>query len=200
MPPQKTKRWWWTAVVVPLFGTGGLVTLITVLLNQKKPEPPQTPTPSYSADHQSSVIVGSTVTINPLSGAAPTSTPKPDYTISVLGVTTDASEIPRTEWGIYFHNAAATGNVHTLQVFLQLGINVDTIEGESNGQTALHTAAGSNQISAAHFLLDHGANPNAKSNRGFTPLDIADARQDSNMVALLKDRGAKHRDTPLPPP
>jgi ankyrin repeat protein len=60
-----------------------------------------------------------------------------------------------------------------------------------SGSTALHGAAVSNQPSIVKFLLDHGANPEAKTKSGWTPLMMAggtffaNARRDFPEAAAL---------------
>jgi ankyrin repeat protein len=69
---------------------------------------------------------------------------------------------------------------------------------------ALHAAVRCGSIDAVEALLDAGANPNAEDGDGQTPLRIAVARTDCDLVRLLVSRGADRTaadpatgDTPL---
>lgn len=53
--------------------------------------------------------------------------------------------------------------------------------------TALHGVAGEEQLEMAKFLLDSGADPNARNDEGITPLHLAAYPE---MVGLLVQRGA----------
>src|SRR5262245_59261745 len=55
------------------------------------------------------------------------------------------------------------------------------------GFTALHSVAGEEQLEMAEFLLDAGADPNARNDEGITPLHSAAYPE---MVELLVRRGA----------
>lgn len=59
------------------------------------------------------------------------------------------------------------------------------------GYTPLFWAAMSNEEKLVSFLVKHGANVNAKSSKGKTPLSIATEAGYSSIVALLKAAGAK---------
>jgi len=65
----------------------------------------------------------------------------------------------------------------------------DTAE---NGMTVLHRAAEwGNALELMQFLVDRGAELNARDNRGWTPLDYANDRKHSGIAAFLRSRGAK---------
>lgn len=55
-----------------------------------------------------------------------------------------------------------------------------------SGQTALHRAAASNHELAVRLLLKHGADPEAKTFEGLSPLDLARKKEAKEAVALLK--------------
>ena len=57
-------------------------------------------------------------------------------------------------------------------------------------RTALHFAADHNDIQQAEMLLRAGANPNAQTDRGFTPLMFAAKKSNLEIVKMLLDYGA----------
>ena len=57
-------------------------------------------------------------------------------------------------------------------------------------RTALHFAADDNDIQQAEMLLRAGANPNAQTDRGFTPLMFAARKSNVEIVKMLLDYGA----------
>ena len=68
--------------------------------------------------------------------------------------------------------AARTGNRLALTVLLEHGADVDAIEAW-RGQTALMWAVAQNQVDAVDVVLRAGADPNARSTGGFTPILFA---------------------------
>jgi ankyrin repeat protein len=60
---------------------------------------------------------------------------------------------------------------------------------------ALHAAVRCGSIDAVEVLLDAGADPNAEDGNGQTPLQIAVARTDCDLVRLLMSRGADRTTT-----
>jgi uncharacterized protein len=60
----------------------------------------------------------------------------------------------------------------------------------------LNSAAAAGQREVAAILLEHGADPNTPTRRGFTPLDAAHANGDEQLAELLRSHGA--RDEPRP--
>jgi ankyrin repeat protein len=65
-----------------------------------------------------------------------------------------------------------------------------------NGITPLMFAAVSNDKSSFYYLLDHGANPNAKSKNGETPLMflMQCENDDPDMTRALLSKGASVKD------
>ncbi len=57
-----------------------------------------------------------------------------------------------------------------------------------SGLTALHVAAAANDDTATRLLLDHGADPDSKSPRGDTPLDMARHAKAGKTISLLESR------------
>jgi len=71
-----------------------------------------------------------------------------------------------------------------------LDVNKSTQKGETEGYTALMTAARSNHIELAKYLISKEANVNAKAKKGDSALSIATEEKHEEMVALLKKHGA----------
>ena len=66
--------------------------------------------------------------------------------------------------------AAETGDVEFARQLLEAGASVDHT---SIGDTALHAAAGSDELEVVSLLLEHGADPKAEDLDHDTPLDLA---------------------------
>ncbi|TWU27934.1 ankyrin repeat domain-containing protein [Novipirellula artificiosorum] len=108
------------------------------------------------------------------------------------------------------------GNYECLRLMVEAGANVNRSSPHS-GETVLHGEAGNTDPRAARLLLDHGANPNARTKpgmktyglwrdarvRGETPLHRAAAWGSPEVIQLLLDAGADptirdaNKDTPL---
>ncbi len=69
------------------------------------------------------------------------------------------------------------------------------IDQESRGTTALHRCASEDDVELAHWLLEHGAEPEAVGYfwgpDGQTPLQVAIAGGNTRVAALLKEAGAR---------
>src|SRR5206468_6852309 len=61
--------------------------------------------------------------------------------------------------------------LEALKVAIEAGL--DLRQANSKGETALHGAASRGADTIVQFLVEHGADLNAKTKQGFTPLDIA---------------------------
>jgi hypothetical protein len=75
--------------------------------------------------------------------------------------------------GIGFRRAAAAGDAEAVLANLSAGVKVD--DRDELGYTALHYACRSDEVKMENIvtiLVDHGANINAKTNNGVTPLHI----------------------------
>ncbi len=59
-----------------------------------------------------------------------------------------------------------------------------------DGTTLLHSASVAGDVRFAQFLISHGMNPNARDQRGVTPLNLARAMGEIEVGALLRASGA----------
>jgi len=87
------------------------------------------------------------------------------------------------------HSAAAAREVVIARLLITHGANVNAEQAES-GFTPLHEAAANGDIEFATLLLEHGAKINAKMKDGNTPLAFAISRNQTEMAAFLRGRGA----------
>ena len=71
------------------------------------------------------------------------------------------------------------------------GADVDITLPETKGNTALHYACGIGSWSITQWLVEHGANVNAVTDKGATPLDCVGVDNAERIRALLISRGAR---------
>jgi len=107
----------------------------------------------------------------------------------------DISPVEGTGPFTYCISGIVGGGVSTdlAEFFLLKGANVDEAptSGEMAGYTSLILAASSEQYDLVKFLIDKGADVNAKANDGTTALSLATKVNDAAMIKLLKEFGAK---------
>jgi len=84
------------------------------------------------------------------------------------------------------HYAARYGSTEVLKFLLGLDIDLDVRT--ADGSTALHLAAEHGVFSAVKPLLDAGANPNLVNNHGKSPLEVAVANKNLEIVESLISR------------
>jgi ankyrin repeat protein len=88
--------------------------------------------------------------------------------------------------------AARAGDVPAIRALISSGGNLEARGGVS-GWTPLMHAIHKNQRAVALFLLDAGADANARADRGATPLILAAGEGDVEVVKALLKRGADPR-------
>ena len=79
----------------------------------------------------------------------------------------------------------------TLLPMIRDGADVDITLPETKGNTALHYACAIGSWSITQWLVEHGANVNAVTDKGATPLDCVGDDNAQRIRALLISRGAK---------
>lgn len=85
--------------------------------------------------------------------------------------------------------AARTGNVGTVKLLLAKGADVNAKE-SARSQTALMWAVAEKHPEVARLLIDHGADIQAHSTSGFTPLLFAAQQGDLDSARMLLEAGA----------
>ena len=91
--------------------------------------------------------------------------------------------------GEFAASAAGQGQAWLLAAFLDNGLPVDARM--EDGRTALHFAATANQTETIAYLLSKGADVNALSRAGDSPLGVARERHHEAAASLLQSRGGK---------
>lgn len=85
----------------------------------------------------------------------------------------------------YIHIAAARGRHENVKSWLRQCVDIDITDDE--GHTALHYAAGNNQLECARVLMQHGCQLDAVNFQQKTALDLARADGYAEVVALLEN-------------
>jgi uncharacterized protein len=86
--------------------------------------------------------------------------------------------------------AAFFGHTRVVEFLLAHGADVAAVARNSQRVTALHGAVARRDAEIVKMLLERGADPNAKQERGFVPLHDAAANGNLAMVQLLVTHGA----------
>lgn len=87
----------------------------------------------------------------------------------------------------YFARAAADGNVSRMRLLQMAGVNIDS---HSSCCTPLFLAAGEGRLDAVRYLLDQGADANARDGRARTALTEAAFNGNASVIKELILRGA----------
>ncbi|MDI9257986.1 ankyrin repeat domain-containing protein [Flavobacterium sedimenticola] len=80
-------------------------------------------------------------------------------------------------------NAIVKGDIDTVKKFIEYGADVNE---STNGTTPLMLAARYNKVEILKLLLEKGAKPGAKDERGYTALQYAQLSNAADAVAILK--------------
>jgi uncharacterized protein len=86
--------------------------------------------------------------------------------------------------------AAFFTTVHTASRLLDAGADVGKAASNDMRVQPLHAAVAARNLDVMRLLLDHGADPNARQQVGYTPLMGAAGSGRDDLVDLLLDRGA----------
>jgi uncharacterized protein len=86
--------------------------------------------------------------------------------------------------------AAFFAPASTVRRLLDAGADVGTAARNDMRVQALHAAVASRNLEAVRLLLDHGADPDARQQVGYTPLMGAAGSGREDLVELLLERGA----------
>lgn len=73
---------------------------------------------------------------------------------------------------------------------LSAGATLDATVASENGTKMLHVVIGLQRLSAARFLVEHGADVNARMSSGHTPLQLAIETGSVDIVQSLLNSGA----------
>jgi len=80
-------------------------------------------------------------------------------------------------------NAISKGDIDTARKFIEYGANVNE---KSNGMTPLMIAARYNNVEIIKLLLEKGADPKAKCDKGFTALKYAELSNAKEAAEALR--------------
>lgn len=87
------------------------------------------------------------------------------------------------------HKAAEIGDVNTVRVMLEQGVDINLRD--SNGNTPLFLASRHGHFHIVQFLIENGADVNVKCQNRITPLWAAAKRRSIKIINLLIDKGAE---------
>jgi ankyrin repeat protein len=93
--------------------------------------------------------------------------------------------------GTPLHYAAENGYKEIIELLIANDANVNAARGYPAGDRPLHSAVRASHTDIVELLIAKGADINAKNNEGRTPLDIARQQNRMDIVALLRQHGAK---------
>ena len=110
-----------------------------------------------------------------------------------LLLTTIAAVLVSCDWGpSTIHQAAYQGNNEAVKRYLEAGTDVSAKNKSGDREsTPLHYAAVRGHKETAELLIAEGADMNANSDNGGTPLDWAIKNDDTETADLLRKHGGK---------
>ena len=88
------------------------------------------------------------------------------------------------------HLAVVKGDLSKVRQCLESGTNIECVRGKASFRV-LHRAAEAGNKSMVRFLIQKKANVNAMAMQGWTPLDLAQKKEQFEVVQLLRENGAK---------
>jgi ankyrin repeat protein len=88
------------------------------------------------------------------------------------------------------HYAAFFDGPDAARVLVEHGADVNAFADNDLGVHPLNSAAAAGQREVAAILLESGADPNARTRSGFSPLEAAVHNEDEELAALLRSYGA----------
>jgi ankyrin repeat protein len=91
------------------------------------------------------------------------------------------------------HLAARRGCVSCVQMLLQAGCDANAMTRSDDASSALHLAAASGAHMCVQALLRAGAHVSAKDSAGFTPLHIASAKGNAELISILLESESGRR-------
>lgn len=92
----------------------------------------------------------------------------------------------------FLHKAALEGNVAAIKLLLKKQFLIES-KSEARGNTALHYAVEGGQKWAVEVLLEMGADKEARTNTGDTPIMLATAIGNEEVLKILAKRGENKR-------
>jgi ankyrin repeat protein len=87
------------------------------------------------------------------------------------------------------HKAAEIGDVNTVRLILEQGVDINLRD--SNGNTPLFLASRHGHFNVVQFLIENGADVNVQCQNGITPLWAAANRRAIKVINLLIEKGAE---------
>jgi uncharacterized protein len=88
------------------------------------------------------------------------------------------------------HYAAFFDGPEAARLLIKEGADVDAFADNELGVHVLNSAVAAGHNETAQLLLEHGADPNARTRSGFSPLDAAAQNGDEELADLLRAHGA----------
>ena len=88
------------------------------------------------------------------------------------------------------HLAVEKGDLSKVRQCLESGTNIECVRGKASFRV-LHRAAEAGNKSMVRFLIQKKANVNAMAMQGWTPLDLAQKKEQFEVVQLLRENSAK---------